>query len=332
MRILIAGTGAMAVEFERYLEDGVEVIGYIETLPENKCKNGKPIFRYDEIERITYDKIVVANIYSEEIKETIKEYELENDKIIFLHPWTDLRYEEGCILFHWDVLEEIAPRYIDEKLNCNKRYFIGNRMLLDDIEDTILNEHKVQQRDYFRYRTFELVANQIKDLCGAVAEVGVFQGEFAQLINKKFPNKKLYLFDTFESFNKEEFNKEKNEGNCEEDFYDIFQNTNEQRVLKRMPYPDKCIIRKGLFPISAQGIEEEFIFVSIDVDFEKSIYDCMCWFYPRMVEGGIIFVHDYNNKKLFGVKKAIEQYEKEIGRLSKVPLGDWGGTVVIVKQ
>lgn len=331
MRILIAGTGAMADEFERYLENDVEIIGYIETMPKKKCKNGKPIYKYAEIREINYDAIIVANIYSEEIKETIKKYKVESNRVVFLRPWTDLQYEEGCILFHWDVLEKIAPKYLNEKLNCTKRYFIGNRMLLDDIEDTILNEYKVQQRDYFRYRTFELISNQIKDLDGEVAEVGVFQGEFAQLINKKFPDRKLYLFDTFESFSKEEFNKEQSEGNCEQDFYDIFQNTNEQRVLERMPFPNKCIIRKGLFPVSAEGIEEKFVFVSIDVDFEKSIYDCMCWFYPRIVEGGMIFVHDYNNKKLFGVKKAIEQYEKEIGKLNKVPLGDWGGTLIIIK-
>lgn len=45
----------------------------------------------------------------------------------------------------------------------------------------------------------------------------------------------------------------------------------------------------------------------------------------------MIFVHDYNNKQLFGVKKAIERYEKEVGVLTKVPLGDWGGTLVLVK-
>lgn len=43
-----------------------------------------------------------------------------------------------------------------------------------------------------------------------------------------------------------------------------------------MPYPKKCIIRKSLFPGAAEGIEEKFIFVSVDVDFEESIYECIC--------------------------------------------------------
>jgi hypothetical protein len=36
--------------------------------------------------------------------------------------------------------------------------------------------------DYVRHRAFELVAAQVKDIPGNVAEVGVFMGEFATLI------------------------------------------------------------------------------------------------------------------------------------------------------
>ena len=331
MRIIIIGTGVIADEFEKYLEEGVEIVGYLETMPKRKNKNEKQIYTYDELENLIYDKMIVANIYSDEIKHTLERFGVEKDKVIFLRPWTDIGYEEGSTLFHWNALKEIAPKYIEEKLNYDKRYFIANRMWLDDIKDTVLNKYRVQQRDYFRYRTFELVAEQIDDLNGNVAEVGVFQGEFAQIINEKFPYRKLYLFDTFESFDKKEFDTEQKKGNCEEDFAKVFTYTSEKKVLDRMPYPEKCIIRKGLFPATAEGIEDEFVFASIDVDFEESIYECIRWFYPRMTQGGIIFVHDYNNKQLFGVRKAIERYEEEMGKLKKIPLGDWGGTLVIIK-
>lgn len=39
-------------------------------------------------------------------------------------------------------------------------------------------------------------------LNGCVAEAGVFQGNFAKVINANFPDRKLYLFDTFEGFDK----------------------------------------------------------------------------------------------------------------------------------
>ena len=88
---------------------------------------------------------------------------------------------------------------------------------------------------------------------------------------------------------------------------------------------------KGYFPESLNGLEEQFAFVSIDVDFEDSIYDGLTYFYPRLMEGGYIFIHDYNSLKLKGVKRAVERYEAEFGKICKVPIPDINGTVIITK-
>lgn len=95
----------------------------------------------------------------------------------------------------------------------------------------------------------------------------------------------------------------------------------------------KCIPRIGLFPESAKGLEsKEFAFVSIDVDLEQSILEALRFFYPRLNSGGAMFVHDYNNRFLEGVKEAVKKYEKEIGQyLVKVPIADEGGTLIILK-
>ena len=100
-----------------------------------------------------------------------------------------------------------------------------------------------------------------------------------------------------------------------------------------MPYPHKCIIRKGLFPKTLAGLEnEKYAFVSIDVDLKESILAGLQYFYPRLNKGGYIFLHDYNNYFLDGVKEAVRIYENEIGmRLMKVPYADEGGTLVICK-
>ena len=49
--------------------------------------------------------------------------------------------------------------------------------------------------DYYRYRTFEFVAEEIKaaNIEGSVAEFGVFRGVFSALINKKMPDRKLFV-------------------------------------------------------------------------------------------------------------------------------------------
>ncbi len=76
---------------------------------------------------------------------------------------------------------------------------------------------------------------------------------------------------------------------------------------------------------------EQFEFVLIDVDFEKSIYEGLKYFFPRLSTGGYIFVHDYNSS-LLGVERAVDRFEKEIGiSLCKMPLCDANGTLVIMK-
>ncbi len=67
-------------------------------------------------------------------------------------------------------------------------------------------------------------------------------------------------------------------------------------------YLEYFIIKQGFFPESLGGLEDTFAFVSIDVDFEDSIYEELRYFYPRKEKGGYIFVHDYNSS-LLGVKR-----------------------------
>lgn len=77
------------------------------------------------------------------------------------------------------------------------------------------------------------------------------------MINLKFPNKMLYMFDTFESFDREEFEKEVNLKRVPDTFYETFKQTDENYVLSIMPYPDKCKICKGFFPKTTKGVEYE---------------------------------------------------------------------------
>lgn len=189
------------------------------------------------------------------------------------------------------------------------------------------------ETDYVRMETFELVLKELRkrDVEGNVAEAGVFRGEFAQYINDAFPDKKLYLFDTFDGFNANEVLDEMKNGNCTKTFVEAYKNTNIQQVLDRMPHLETLIIKQGYFPDSLQGLEDKFCFVSLDMDFEESIYQGLVYFYPRLARGGYIFVHDYNSS-LRGVEKAVDKYENNFDvMLHKVPICDANGSLVITK-
>jgi O-methyltransferase len=184
--------------------------------------------------------------------------------------------------------------------------------------------------DIVRTSSLELVSHEIleKKLDGNVAELGVYRGEFAEKINNAFPDRKLYLFDTFEGFNEKDIKTEISLGYSKRQH--DFSKTNEKIVLARMKFPENCIIKKGYFPETAEGIEDSFVFVSIDVDLYEPIYDGLKYFFPRLVKGGYIFVHDYNERLYTGTKAAVKKFcEKE--KITFFPLSDISGSAIILK-
>jgi O-methyltransferase len=184
--------------------------------------------------------------------------------------------------------------------------------------------------DYIRLASLELASDEInrRGLKGNVAELGVYKGKFAKYINAYFPDRSFYLFDTFEGFDQRDVTSEKHQNfsSGSQDFSD----TSIAAVLKLMPHPQKCIPVKGYFPGSASSIEDEFVFVSLDADLYEPIYAGLCFFYPRLVNGGYIFIHDFNNENYKGARKAVEQFCSEQNH-PYFPLPDSGGSAVIMK-
>jgi O-methyltransferase len=184
--------------------------------------------------------------------------------------------------------------------------------------------------DYIRLATLELISNEIntKKLEGNTAELGVYKGKFARYINQYFPERSLYLFDTFEGFdNRDIISETQNKfSSGEQDFSD----TSVPAVLKLMPFPHKCIPVKGFFPESAKDINDSFVFVSLDADLYEPIYNGLQFFYNKLVHGGYIFIHDFNNDNYKGARKAVEQFCTE-NKINYLPIPDFGGSAVIIK-
>ena len=163
---------------------------------------------------------------------------------------------------------------------------------------------------------------------GSLAELGVYKGEFAKYLNRYFPERKLYLFDTFSGF----------DGKDESDF-DIrlksgnaFLDGSVQEVLGKMRTKESCVIRKGHFPDTAVGLEHEtYCLVSLDADLYKPILAGLEYFYPRLVTGGYIFIHDFGAYTWgTGVKRAVKGYCAQ-NRIPYVPILDRCGSVIIAK-
>lgn len=207
-----------------------------------------------------------------------------------------------------------------------KNIFLGNSLINLKRERKIDNSYL----DYVRLSALELISYEInrKGLRGNTAELGVYKGKFARYINQYFPDRLLYLFDTFEGFDRRDIDRDiqMQFSAGKQDFSD----TSVEGVLKIMPSPEKCVLVKGFFPESAKEIDDDFVFVSIDTDLYDPIYHGLNFFYPKLVDGGYLFVHDFNNDGYRGVRRAVEQFCEEL-QINFFPLPDSCGSAVIMK-
>jgi len=214
---------------------------------------------------------------------------------------------------------------IFSKLLSRWNYYFIKSLAFDPKERIVLRENL----DFVRHKTLELCSAEItkKGIEGNVAELGVYKGDFAIKINEVFPNKTLYLFDTFAGFdNRDMVNDSQKFATTYQDFSD----THIETVLKRMPYPNLCVVKQGYFPDTAIDVKDTFCFVSIDADLYDPILNGLEYFYPRLEKNGYIFVHDFNNKHFKGAREAVVKYciSHNIGY---VPIPDDGGSVIISK-
>lgn len=162
-----------------------------------------------------------------------------------------------------------------------------------------------------------------RNIQGDMAEVGVYTGEFCKLFNRYFPERKLYLFDTFEGFDS------KRDLVNEVDL-DEFKDTSVDIVLSKMKTPENCIVKKGYFPDTAKDVDGEFSLVSLDCDLYNPILAGLEFFYPRLVPGGYIFVHDFGSYHFKEVKQAVFEY-CERNHAVIFPIVDRGLSVIISK-
>lgn len=159
------------------------------------------------------------------------------------------------------------------------------------------------------YNLYTLTKNTNK-LKGDIAEVGVGKGGHSTIIAEAKGNKPLHLFDSFQGF-KKDINKDEMdfiEKNCNQT-YDTHK-TDVNKVKEHFSkYPNVHIYR-GWFPETAEPVKKKkFSFVNLDVNIYKSQMDCLNFFYPRMVKGGVIITHDYTI--LPEVRRAFDEFFKD---------------------
>lgn len=144
-------------------------------------------------------------------------------------------------------------------------------------------------------------------LDGDVAEAGVWKGKSAEAICDVKGKKTLHLFDTFKGLPESMFDPI----DTEDAFSRIYIKPNEyagslNEVKTRLGQYENIKYYAGLIPDTFRGLNRnKYCFVHIDLDLFKSTFEALKHFYPRMVDGGIIMIHNYQDFR--GVRIAVDK-------------------------
>lgn len=216
-------------------------------------------------------------------------------------------------------------------LNKEAAVSIRNQIEESGFAGEILDIADFRQYQDIRVAALRLIAQEIKErkVPGEMAELGVFRGDFSAVMNELFPEKELYLFDTFEGFDEKDIVIEEQFGTPGMGHRD-FSNTSMELVKSKMTHPEKVHFHKGYFPETFPEGMPSLALVSLDPDLYEPVYQGLVRFYPLLSPGGVILVHDYSSMQFPGVKKAVKRYAEEQG-IFVIPLMDMHGTAVIMK-
>jgi hypothetical protein len=321
MRILIFGTGSGLGDLLSVLPPEVQVIGLLDNNPSRHGTiiYGKPVYAPQRIGDLEFDRIVVSPRDGSAIRNQLVTMGVQRERILVFYSTYDANLRK-------QVNEDTDA--INRDLGIGMHPLSLCTMQMWPVADL---DMKSTEDDYCRIMAIRLASQRIlaRNTPGAIAELGVYKGELAATLNRLCPDRTFYLFDTFEGFSENDL------ADGKEKKYSVasvgdFQDTNVDLVMSRMAHPEKIILRKGYFPETAEGLEETFALVSLDVDLYKPIVAGLNYFYPRLSPGGNIFIHDYNNRRYKGVKDAVEEFVDATGA-PLVQLPDFAGTAVLSK-
>lgn len=183
--------------------------------------------------------------------------------------------------------------------------------------------------DMARFWFFCMIFDQIvkEGLAGNVAELGVYKGNTASFLATiaRHLDSTAYLLDTFEGFQAADLR------GLDQNQQVQFADTSLDHVRARVG-DDHVRFVKGHFPASASQIPADaaFCLVHIDCDLQAPIASALSYFYPRLVPGGFLIVHDYGSLAWAGAERAVDEFLADKPEAA-IPVPDGCGSIVIRK-
>ena len=199
-----------------------------------------------------------------------------------------------------------------------KLYYEG--LIRSQNQDTDNFFKQCRHLDLMSLAKIALANNKVSDF----AEAGCWKGHSTYFISKlidnynskNYNNIKFHIFDSFEGLSEikeKDSNVKKLNKNLVEKIKTQFisdENFVKNEVLKDFKFVN---IYKGWIPQKFEEVQNrEFSFVHIDVDLYEPTLKSLEFFYPRLIDGGIIVCDDYNSQGFNGAKKAWDEFFSKV--------------------
>lgn len=323
-RIVIFGMGAISKLLSSSVRVNTKIVGYLTSCSTYKANCDIPIYTSaSQLKKIEFDYIVVA--FGDAIKGItyLKKAGIPAEKIVG-YAYSGLKYADNEIqqlcngLFYDKINNSIIPKLFN--LPIKKYYLCGIN---------IAENQNIISEDFVREQTLSFLAEEInrRNILGCVAEVGVSNGHFARKINYLFPQKKMYLYDTYSGLIDEDKAHAFELGWGEEQYAEKDEMIDMEELVSNMPFKEQCIIKRGYFPYDFE-FNEKFAFVDMDIDFYDTTKAGLEAIYPQVSLGGYIMIHDFNNLIFSECQQAVRDFCAKYN-VAYVPIPDNGGSVII---
>jgi hypothetical protein len=224
----------------------------------------------------------------------------------------------------WPYRADLPQRYAS-----NYRRYLALGGLVRRDEDVRVFGSEANAGDMARFYFFCLTLDQIRkeEIQGHIAEVGVYKGHTASLLANiaRRLGRTAYLFDTYEGFPRTDLRGI--DAHKEVEFTDT-----SLEAVRNLVGEDNVRYVKGYFPDSAKELPESisYCLVHIDCDLYAPISKALDYFYPRMMPGGFMIIHDYSSLHWDGAEIAVDEFFADKPECV-IPLPDSAGSVVVRK-
>jgi O-methyltransferase len=157
---------------------------------------------------------------------------------------------------------------------------------------------------------WEAVQN-VSDLEGAAAEVGSYRGGSARFIASAFElalghEVPVEVIDTFAGHPQEKLSEHDSAVHKDPT---LFTDTSYEDVAEYLSPWEQITVHQGEFSAVAPRLpDRRYRLVHLDVDLYEPMIECLEYFGPRVVPGGVIVVDDYGSPGCPGVDRAVHEF------------------------